>query len=73
LHVAIISERSGTPAIGIMTNKFTSAAELMASVLGAPNYKFAIIDHPVSSASEDELKERAMKIIQTIEELILKK
>jgi len=73
LHDAIISERSGTPAIGIMTNKFTSAAELMASVLGAPNYKFAIIDHPVSSASEDELKERAMKIIQTIEELILKK
>jgi|TARA_B100001250_G_scaffold273642_1_gene236313 hypothetical protein len=56
-----------------MTNKFTSAAELMASVLGAPNYKFAIIDHPVSSASEDELKERAMRIIQTIEELILKK
>jgi len=73
LHDAIISERSGTPAIGIMTNKFTSAAELMASVLGAPNYKFAIIDHPVSSASEDELKERAMRIIQTIEELILKK
>ncbi len=73
MHDAIISERSGTPAIGIMTNKFTSAAELMASVLGAPNYKFAIIDHPVSSASEDELKERAMKIIQTIEELILKK
>ncbi len=73
MHDAIISERSGTPAIGIMTNKFTSAAELMASVLGAPNYKFAIIDHPVSSASEDELKERAMRIIQTIEELILKK
>ena len=73
MHDAIISERVGTPAIGIMTNKFISAAELMANVLGAPNYKFAIIDHPVSSSSEDELKEKAKKIIQTMEELILKK
>ena len=72
MHDAIISERSGTPAIGIMTNKFTSAAELMASVLGAPNYKFAIIDHPVSSASDAELAEKAGRVVEFVEKLILK-
>jgi len=32
LHDAISSERIGTPALGVMTNKFVSAAELMAKV-----------------------------------------
>ena len=39
-----------------MTSKFASAAELMAKVLGIPDYKFAIIDHPVSSASDAQLE-----------------
>lgn len=56
-----------------MTNKFISAAELMASVLGSPSYEFAIIDHPVSSASDQELADKAMQTIQAIEKLILQK
>ncbi len=43
-----------------MTTNFVSAAELMAQVLGMPGYAFAIIDHPVSSASDAALRERAI-------------
>ena len=42
-----------------MTSKFVTAAELMARVLGAEDYRFVTIDHPISSASQDELAARA--------------
>lgn len=42
-----------------MTTKFVSAAELMARALGAEDYPFVAIDHPVSSASDQALIDRA--------------
>ena len=62
---------AGTPALGVMTSRFVSAAELMSNVLGAPGYKFAVIDHPVSSASDTELANKAKKVVELIDELIL--
>lgn len=57
--------------MAIMTTKFVDAAELMAKVLGMPDYKFATIDHPVSSASDTELEERACTVLDEIRDLIL--
>jgi len=42
-----------------MTEKFVSAAELMAAVLGAPEHPFVVIPHPISSATDDELADAA--------------
>ena len=42
-----------------MTTRFVSAAETMGRVLGMPGYAFAVIDHPVSSATDDDLKAMA--------------
>ncbi len=42
-----------------MTDKFVSAAELMARVLGAPDHRFVTIEHPISSATSDELDRAA--------------
>ena len=72
MHDAVSSERVGTPALGVMTNRFVSAAELMAKVLGAPDYKFAVIDHPVSSASDTELANKAERAVELLDELILR-
>jgi len=46
-----------------MTTNFVSAAELMSRVLGADGYRFAVIDHPISSASEAVLAERAREAV----------
>jgi hypothetical protein len=46
-----------------MTTRFTSAAELMSRVLGMPGYSFAVIDHPVSSATDDGLAAMAQATI----------
>lgn len=72
MHDAVSSERAGTPALGVMTSRFVSAAQLMSNVLGAPGYKFAVIDHPVSSASDTELANKAKKVVELIDELILR-
>jgi hypothetical protein len=47
-----------------MTAQFVSAAELMSRVLGMPDYRFAVIDHPVSSATDADLALRARVTIE---------
>jgi hypothetical protein len=42
-----------------MTEAFVDAASLMARALGAADYRFAVIAHPISSASDDELFAKA--------------
>ncbi len=42
-----------------MTEKFVSAAELMARVLGAADHRFVTIPHPISSASDGDLARAA--------------
>jgi hypothetical protein len=71
LHDAIISERQGVPAIGVMTQRFVSAAELMSRVLGMPGYNFAVIGHPISSASDAELAQYARMTLDAARKLLV--
>jgi len=59
LHDSIKSELLGVPSFSIITSKFLSAAELMSRTLGAENYPFVVVNHPISSATKDELKKQA--------------
>ena len=47
-----------------MTERFVSAAEMMSRVLGMPDYRFARIGHPVSSATDEDLKAMARMAIE---------
>ena len=67
-----MAERQGVPAIGVMTTRFASAAELMCRVLGMPDYRFVIIDHPISSASDEVLAEYARATIAQARQLLLR-
>jgi hypothetical protein len=71
LHDAVVSEKQGVPAVGVMTKNFVSAAELMCRVLGVPGYKFAVIGHPISSASDKQLAEYARMTIDQARKLLL--
>ena len=42
-----------------MTDRFVTAADEMRRVLGVPDYPFAVIEHPVSSASDAQLERQA--------------
>ena len=60
------------PAIGVMTTRFVSAAELMRRVLGMPNYEFAVIGHPISTASDEQLVEYARATIEQARHLLMR-
>ncbi len=55
-----------------MTDRFVSAAELMARVLGMEGYRFVAIPHPVSSASDEDLKAKASMTIAEVRRLLLR-
>lgn len=55
-----------------MTERFASAAEMMSRVLGMPDYRFARIGHPVSSATDDDLKFMAQMAIEQGLSMIVK-
>jgi hypothetical protein len=68
----VTAERQGVPAIGVMTERFVSAAELMARALGMPGYGFAVIGHPISSASPEQLAEQAQRVVEQARQLLLR-
>jgi hypothetical protein len=57
--------------MAVMTTRFVSAAELMVRVLGFPGYRFAVIAHPISSASDDALREMAASAADQARRLLL--
>jgi hypothetical protein len=62
----------GVPAIGVMTQRFVSAAEMMAKVLGMPGYKFVIIGHPIANASDEQLAEFARATVEQARGLLVR-
>ena len=51
------------PAVGVMTTKFISAADLMARVLGADGFRYVAIEHPISSATDAALDAEAKRTV----------
>jgi hypothetical protein len=49
-----------------MTSAFVDAAHTMAAALGVPDYPFAVIDHPVSSATDAGLEARARSVCEAL-------
>lgn len=58
--------------MAVMTENFVSAAALMSKVLGMPEFDFGIIEHPVSSADDAGLEQRASVTADSIARLVLK-
>jgi hypothetical protein len=54
-----------------MTMRFVSAAEMMCRVLGMPDYKFAVVGHPISNASDAQLADYAGATIAQARQLLL--
>ena len=55
-----------------MTERFTSAAEMMCRVLGMPDYRFATIGHPVSSATDQDLEAMARLALEQGRSLLVR-
>ncbi len=50
----------------VITTAFTKAAELRAKALGLPEHPVVVIDHPMYSKTEDEIKDQARNSVGKI-------
>ncbi len=59
MHDAITFEQLEKPALAICPTPFQPTSRMIARTLSLPDFSFALVDHPIGSASEDELAARA--------------
>jgi hypothetical protein len=64
-------EKAGVPTVAVITSAFVDAAALMARVCGMPGYGFAVVGHPISSARDEELADKARQTPVQAERLLL--
>lgn len=55
-----------------MTDRFVSAADEMRRILGMPDYPFAVMEHPISSASTAVLERQAEAVLERSLALLLR-
>lgn len=54
----ILLERSGIPAVSVVSDAFLVSAQGMAAVQGFPGYEFLAVRHPVASLDAAQLRDR---------------
>jgi len=54
-----------------MTTSFVTAAQLMSEMMGMPEYPFAVIAHPISTAPDAELRDMARITMEQIRKCLL--
>lgn len=63
-------ERLGIPSVAVITEPFVDGCEVMAQAMGIPGYQFAVIDHPISHATLEQLAERATLVLAQAQSLL---
>ncbi len=60
MHDGITYEQFGKPAVVLCTTPFEVTARNIAQVLGVPDYRFVMVEHPIGSRTLAEIQERAL-------------
>jgi hypothetical protein len=66
----ILLERRGIPAAAICTDQFIPNGTAIAEAHGAAGYPFALVPHPLSSATPDELAREAKRVLPVLLRLL---
>lgn len=59
VHDGIEMEKMGIPAIAVCTEAFLPGLDALSKMRGMPDYKFAVVPHPLGVLFDDELRGRA--------------
>lgn len=66
---AVALEKLGIATAAIITTEFVRETELTLQALGMPNFTPVVIDHPVSSITDDEIDRRVCQIEEQAEKI----
>lgn len=62
----ILFERAGVPVVSIISDSFMMSGQAMAAVQGFPGFDFYAVQHPMSSLSADEVRERSLTALPEV-------
>jgi hypothetical protein len=59
VHDGIEIEKLGVPCVAVCTEAFVAGLDALTKMRGMPDYRFAVVPHPLGVLFDDELRERA--------------
>lgn len=68
---AVLLEQSGVAAAVICTEPFASSGHAMAAAHGMPLYPFALVPHPLATATDAELRAWAGNVAPRVAAILL--
>ncbi|GII30246.1 hypothetical protein Pmi06nite_36880 [Planotetraspora mira] len=66
VHDAVALETRGIPTVAIHTSVFMNSAIAHAKAFGRSDLQFVEVEHPIAAISDDELRQRAAKIVDSV-------
>lgn len=73
MHDGLTLEKRGIPTAVICTEPFITSAEAMKRLLGAPEYPYVVVPHPIGSLTPEQLRERARLALPKVLQLLVAK
>ena len=71
MHDGIEMEKLGIPTASIVTHVFINTANAMTRMMGVPDFEYVVAQHPLSSLTDQEVKERAQQLAPEVERILL--
>jgi hypothetical protein len=65
-----IFEKKGIQTAAIVTHTFTRPGDAMARVQGFSDYKYVLMTHPISSLSQEQVRERAEQALPQVLDIL---
>ena len=66
MHDAVSLELGGIPTAAVVTDEFVEEAAVQVLALGMKELRPAVIDHPLSTLSDDEIQSRAHQVLPLV-------
>jgi hypothetical protein len=66
---AVALEKLGVPSAAVITTEFVRETQLTRQALGMPDFEPVVIDHPVSSITQEEIAARVRQIRESAERI----
>ncbi len=71
MHDAVSFEQLAKPALAICTFPFEPTSKMIARTLSLPDFPFALVEHPIGSASAEALAARAVAAYEQGAQILL--
>ena len=71
MHNATQLEKLGIPTVVLCTTPFAKTAESMATRRGFRSYRYILVEHPLSSARPEGIRQRAEKALPDVLSILM--